>query len=119
MASGFGISSKGKHNGAGEELQDIDWDNQPAPPVRGMKTQTAPPPKPVDPWGDSQLVDDEASQLPASEVSAGRESSANSSGEEQDMGADVGAAQVKTGSKKTEDPNNGVKVKKQPMPGKR
>ena len=108
MASGFGISNKGKHNSAGEELQDIDWDNQPTQQVRsGMKSQ-APPPKPVDPWGDSQLMDEEVSQLTSSE------------GGEQDMGADVGAAQVKTGNRKTsDDPNNGVKVKKQPLPGKR
>ncbi|WP_395140330.1 hypothetical protein, partial [Armatimonas sp.] len=91
MATGYGISSKGKHNSAGEEIQDIDWDNQPAPPVKGKGMQAqAPPPRPVDPWGDSQLVDDDVSQLPTSEGKAGRESSANSGGEEQDMGADVG-----------------------------
>ena len=113
MASGFGISSKGKHNGAGEELQDIDWDKQPAQPVRGGMKAQAPPPKPVDPWGDSQLVDDEVSQLPTSEGKAGKESAASWGGEEQDMGADVGAAQVKMGNKKaSDDPNNGVKVKK-------
>ena len=119
MASGFGISNKGKHNSAGEEVQDIDWDNQPAQPVRGGMKQPAPPPKPVDPWGESQLVDDEVSQLSPSEAKAGQGSAARSGVEEQDMGADVGAAQVKTGNKKTEDPTGGVKVKKQPLPGKR
>ena len=30
MATGFGLSNKGKANSAGEELQDIDWDSIPA-----------------------------------------------------------------------------------------
>nr|WP_309689983.1 hypothetical protein [Armatimonas sp.] len=97
MASGFGISSKGKHNGAGEELQDIDWDKQPAQPVRGGMKAQAPPPRPVDPWGDSQLVDDEVSQLPTSEGKAGRESAASWGGEDQILGSEVGGAQMKTG----------------------
>ena len=119
MATGFGISNKGKHNGAGEELQDIDWDNQPAPPVKGTKAQ-APPPKPVDPWGDSQLVAEEASQILVSERSQGSASKGSDFEEDQDGGAEVGGAQMKTGNKKvSEDPNNGVKVKKQPLPRKR
>ena len=39
--------------------------------------------------------------------------------DEQDTGAELGAAQVKTSAKKTDDPNNGVKVKKMPLPGKK
>ena len=124
VASGFGLSNKGKHNSAGEELQDIDWDNLPAEQKKtgwGMQPSkpTTPPPATEEEWLESQLVEGEVSQLPPSEAKAGKESAASSGGEEQDMGADVGTAQVKTGSKKTADPTGGVRVKKQPLPGKR
>lgn len=111
MATGFGLSNKGKANSAGEELQDIDWDSIPAD-KRGMTPgQSSPKGKSggalsePDPFNESQLVAQDSTEV--------------FYGDEQDTGAELGAAQVKTNAKKTDDPNNGVKVKKMPLPGKK
>ena len=120
MASGFGLSNKGKHNGAGEEVQDIDWDNLPAEQKKtgwGMQPGKAPtPPRATeDEWLDSQLVGDEASQLPPREGQS-RSTRASDFDEDQDAGSEVGGAQMKTSKKKLDDPTGGVRVKKAPLP---
>jgi hypothetical protein len=119
MASGFGLSNKGKHNSAGEEVQDIDWDNLPTQQKNGWGMQpskaSTPPRATDDEWLDSQLVGDEGSQLPArdDESSGARTSDFD---EDQDSGSELGGAQMKTSKKKLDDPTGGVKVKKAPLP---
>lgn len=63
MATVYGGSGKGKLSNAGEETQDIDWENQPQHPLNGadraklgIKEQEH---VPIDPWGESQLLPEE------------------------------------------------------------
>ena len=133
MATGYGITGKGKHNSAGEELQDIDWDNIP-PEKRGMGTASGKPQPKMkadavladpDPFNESQLPpedlaesnDNDYSQIPLRE----RKKSASVEAvdlDKQDDGAELGAAQVKQNKKKVTDPTNGTKTKKVPLLGK-
>ncbi|WP_309713836.1 hypothetical protein [Armatimonas sp.] len=119
MASGFGLSNKGKHNSAGEEVQDIDWDNLPVQQKNGWGMQPSKAPTPPrateEEWLDSQLVSDEGSQLPTNDGQS-RSARASDFDEDQDAGSEVGGAQMKTNKKKVDDPTGGVKVKKAPLP---
>jgi hypothetical protein len=112
MASGFGLSNKGKHNSAGEEVQDIDWDNLPVPQKNGWGMQPSNAPTPPPTTDDDEWLD---SQLPAHEDES-RGARASDFDEDQDAGSELGGAQMKTSKKKLDDPTGGVKVKKAPLP---
>jgi hypothetical protein len=142
MATGYGITGKGKHNNAGEEIQDIDWDSIP-PDKRGM-AMGQPQPKmkadallaEPDPFNESQLPTeadasqlvtgdekqtfyDDDCQLPANErkkVAGGTDAEVFADGELQGGGGSD--SQVKD-RKKVKDPTGGVKVKKVPLPGRK
>jgi hypothetical protein len=82
MATGYGLTNKGKATNAGEELQDIDWDKitpemrGPARPAQAKNTTTEP-----DPWEENQAQSFEDELLQSDDYSQVKRSSSSTSKE--------------------------------------